>query len=334
MRYLMTGATCALVMAGQSALAGTAMDGYEWLSENTEVLREGVLWNDRFGDGKDRYKSGGITQSWVIPEGRIGDARWFEGHASAFELQVRGYVATPDNTSTGGQPGDRPFAQYVGIGGHLRTIGRPERIAPRTTQSLETRVGLEIGWQGDPLPIFELQDMFHGSGSVQVNQGNSIDGEFLANLEGRRTLRIHRDMQGADLQIAPFIQASAGMRETSIRAGADLIYGSDLDGWTWNADPAMGALIPGGSRPKSGAYWMVWLGADAGYVAADAFLDGGFRGNGPSVDREDLTARLRAGLLYGYDEFAVGYSFNWLSEEFSQQAEGQIIGAITVKYNF
>ena len=63
------------------------------------ICIEGAIWNDRFGDGRDRYKSGGLTQSWLIPERRLTDMQWFEGRASGVEIQARGFVATPDNTN-------------------------------------------------------------------------------------------------------------------------------------------------------------------------------------------------------------------------------------------
>lgn len=332
--HLLAAGVAALSLLPIRALSGTTEDGFRWMSENTQILREGVVWNDRFGDGKDRYKTGGLTQSWLVPERRISDGRWFEDHASALELQARGFVATPDNTEFGGAPGDRPFVQYAGVGAYLRTVSRPDRIGPITTQSFETRVGVEIGYQGDPLPFFELQEAIHGEDSLLISPNNSIDGEILANFEARRTARFHFSMRDADFEVAPYAQVSAGMRETSGRVGADMIYGSDLDGWTWNHEPAIGALIPGGSMPRDDAYWMVWAGGDVGYVAADAFLDGGFAGNGPSVDREDITSRFRAGVLLGFGDVAMAYSITFLSPEFSQQSQGQVIGAVSLKYNW
>lgn len=323
------------IPAATPAFAGsTAEDGFRWMSDNTEVLREGIIWNDRFGDGKDRYKTGGVTQSWLIPERRLSDERWLNNHASALELQLRGFVATPDNTQTGGAPGDRPFAQFAGIGGYLRTVERPRRVGPRMTQQLETRVGIEIGYQGEPLPFFELQEALHGGEDLRITPNNSIDGEVLVNLEGKRTLRMQLDFSDSDLELAPYLQVSAGMREVSFRAGGDLIYGSSLDGWTWNHDPAIGALIPGGSMSSGQSRWAVWIGADAGYVGADAILEGGFDGSGPRVEREDLTARFRSGILLGFGDMAVSYSITWLSPEFRAQTQGQVIGALSFKYDW
>ena len=79
---------------------------------------------------------------------------------------------------------------------------------------------------------------------------------------------------------------------------------------------------------------MGWVGADVGYVATDAFLDGGFDGNSASVDRNEVTARARIGVMGEYENFAVSYSVNWLSAEFDGQPEGQVIGALQIKYRF
>lgn len=317
----------------KGAEGSSVLDGYRWLSENDEILREGIIWNDRLGDGKDRYKSGGLTHGLVIPERRIGGAPWFDGHHSSLELQARGFVATPDNTSTIPAANDRPFVQYAGIGAYLRTIERPGAVGRRLTRSVENRLGMELGYQGDPLPFFELQDLLHAGGSTRP-ASMTLDGEALINFEARQTWRFHQQLRDTDLEIAPFLQASAGMRENSLRVGGDIIYGSSLEGRLWNNDLAVGAMIPGGSSPRPGPNWTVWLGGDVGYVASDAFLDGGFSGDGLSVPREEVTGRIRAGIMLEVDDIALGYSLTWLSEEFENQAHSQVIGALTIKYRF
>ena len=328
----------ALVAAAQiytgTAFAEWRDDGFRWRTESRDVMAEGAIWNDRIGDGKDRYKTGGMTQSWVFPETLFLDERLLPDRVSAFELQGRGFIATPDNTQAGGAANDRPFAQYVGVGAYHRSWGRPARFSDRTTGALETRAGVEIGWQGDPLPLFDIQDALHGDTQVSLSPGNTIDGEFLVNLELEGVYRHQTSTRFLDLDIAPFVRVSTGMRENSLRAGADVILGSSLSARTWNHEPAIGALLPGGSRRRPGPGWALWVGGDAGYVLTDAFLDGGFAANGPKVDREDMTYRLRAGLMFEFDPVAIVYSANWLSPEFSSQPEGQVIGAVSIKYRF
>lgn len=329
---LLVAAMAAGLGFGAVAEAGTARDGYRWLSANEEVLREGVIWNDAIGDGKDRYKSGGVTHGWVIPDVRFTQNPWYDDRVAAVELQLRGFVATPENTENPAA-GDRPFAEYAAAGLYLRTIGLPETVGPALTLSTEDRIGFELGALGGPVPFFEIQDFLH-NGSVNVTPATELDGQLLVNLEGRRTWRYHQQLNDTDLEIAPFIQASAGMRENSIRVGGDVIYGSSLEGRLWNMDMATGAMIPGGSAPRTGPNIMVWLGADVGYVASDALLDGGFFAEGPSVDHEPITGRVRAGIMYEMDEVALAYSLTWLSEEFEGQAHSQVIGALTLKLRF
>ena len=327
---------CAFVAIPAGAQGGDADETFLWLSETNSILTEGVLWNDTLGDGKDRYKSGGLTQSFIFPERVFSDERWFLGYAAAIEVQGRAFVATPDDTSQI-DPTDRPYAQYAGVGVHLRLTGSPERLTDNLTYSTEDRVGVEVGWQGEPLPLFDIQEAIHtrtGMGRLAQSPANVLGSELLINAEGRRTWRIHAEHAGHDFQYAPYVHASAGMRETSVRLGSDFIIGSSLEARTWNSDLAVGALIPGGSRPREGFHWLAWAGGDVGLIAADALLDGGFSAKGPAVDREIITARARAGVMVEWQNFAVSYSLTWLSPEFRGQPVGQVIGAVQVKVDF
>ncbi len=331
-----TGAALLALAGALSARAGEQAEGWEWLAENNEIETQGVFWNDRYGDGKDRWKTGGITQSYIFPERIFHRGRWLDGRASALEFNVRAEVMTPDDTSNAGaDPDDRPYAQYAGVGIHFRSIARPEPLGPDFTVQVEDRVGVEVGWQGEPLPLFDVRDSLHdmtGNGGGMANPANVIDGEVLANLEGRRTWRLHRPGEGRDVEIAPFVQGSLGMREVSLRAGADMFVGSALEGRTWGSDLATGAVIAGDSVRREGFHWTAFIGGDVGYVAWDAFLDGGFAADWPEVNRSELVYRARTGVLLEYGSVGVGFSLNWLSEEFETQPEGQLIGAIQLKY--
>ncbi len=327
-----------VVSPGRADETSTSMlAGWNWLASTNEIQTEGVFWNDRFGDGKDRWKTGGITQAYVFPEHIFSDENWITGRASALELNLRALVITPDNTAFRGvNPNDRPFAQYAAAGIYLRSIARPEPLTLLVGVQAEDRIGIEVGWQGDPLPLFEMQSALHdlaGTGGDAGNLTNIIGGELLVNLEARHTWRFHLDRApGPDLQFAPFLQTSLGIRENSLRAGGDIFVGSALEGRTWGSDLSTGAVMAGASVPREGFNWTVFFGGDLGFVASDAFLDGGFAVDGPSVPRRDIVGRARAGVLLEYDNVGIGFSLNWLGREFRGQSDGQVIGAIQLKY--
>lgn len=343
-------ALTALLLVSTTALAGDAVEGWRWQSEQTELNAEGIVWNDYLGDGQDRWKSGGVTQSFTFPE-RIFDTNpwtpWFKGRASGIEVQARAVVVSPDNTAVPAAPsdpdvaarptGDRPYAQYFGLGGYLRSDKRPRPVgANGTTLEVEDRLGAEIGWIGEPLFLFDVQDAVHdalGMAPTEASEGNSVGSGVLLNAEGRRTWRVHRCTGTTDVQVAPYVDVSAGMRQNDVRAGADLIWGRDLSVRSWNMDPATGAMIPGSTRSADGLDWAIYAGGDVGYVASDALLGGNGLG-GPSVDPEPLQVRLRAGAVAGTGRFQLHYGVAWLSPEFHGQDEGQLIGAISVKLPF
>jgi hypothetical protein len=318
------------------AHAQNMTEGWDWLATTDEIQTEGVFWNDRFGDGQDRWKTGGITQAYVFPEHIFSSEPWFEGRASALELNVRALLMTPDDTSFAGiNSDDRPFAQYAAAGIYLRSITRPEALTSTVAMQAEDRIGIEVGWQGDPLPLFDVQETLHGATGAGGNAGNMsniIGRELLVNLEARRSWRLHIDGSGRDLEFAPFIQTSLGMRENSLRAGGDFFIGSALEGRSWGSDLSTGAVMAGASMPRQGFNWTVFFGGDVGYVASDAFLDGGFAVDGPSVERRDVVGRARAGMLLEYDNVGLGFSLNWLGREFRGQSDGQMVGAIQLKY--
>ncbi len=315
---------------------GSQQDGWRWLEQTDEIETQGMFWNDRYGDGEDRWKTGGISQSYIFPERVFSDAGWLAGRASALELNLRAEVITPDDTSNNGvDPTDRPYAQYAAAGIYLRSIARPRSLTPDLGLQVEDRFGIEIGWQGDPLPFFEVRDGLHGmtgTGGGMGNPDDVIGGEVLANLEGRRTWRLHMAGAGRDVELAPFVQGSAGMREVSLRAGADLFVGSALEGRTWGSELATGAVMAGEAPRREGFHWTTFVGADVGFVAWDAFVDGGFAAEGRNLDREEIVGRVRTGVLLEYGRVGVGFSLNWLSPEFEAQPEGQLIGAIQLKY--
>lgn len=333
-------AALAVLALSTPAQAGEMNAGWEWLATTNEIQTEGVFWNDRFGDGEDRWKTGGITQAYVFPEHIFSNENWFDGRASALELNVRALLITPDDTSfTGIDSNDRPYAQYAAAGVFLRSIGRPEALTPNVAMQIEDRVGVEVGWQGDPLPLFDMQTSLHGATGTKGNAGNLsniIGSEMLVNLEARRTWRLHMssagDGFGNDLEFAPFVQTSLGMRENSFRAGGDFFVGSALEGRTWGSDLSTGAVMAGAASPRQGFNWTVFFGGDMGYVASDAFLDGGFTIDGPSVPRRDVVGRARVGVLLDYDNLGLGFSLNWLGKEFRGQSGGQMIGAFQLKY--
>jgi len=329
-------AFAAATPAHAGEFAGDMTAGWDWLATTDEIQTEGVFWNDRFGDGKDRWKTGGITQSYIFPEHIFSTGNWLEGRASALELNVRALLITPDDTSFAGvDSGDRPYAQYAGAGIYLRSITRPRALTPVVAMQAEDRIGVEVGWQGDPLPLFNVQSSLHsmaGTNGDAGNLSNIIGGELLVNLEARRTWRFHIDGPGRDLEFAPFVQTSLGMRENSLRAGGDFFIGSVLDGRTWGSDLSTGAVLAGASVPRRGYNWTVFFGGDLGYIASDAFLDGGFAADGPSVQRRDIVGRARVGLLLEYDNLGLGFSLNWLGQEFRGQSDGQVVGAIQLKY--
>lgn len=244
-------------------------------SSGTQVV--GLGWNDHLGDGGDRWKTGGASLSVIRP---------------GIEVNARALVVTP--------PG-RTATQYAGLGVYRRA---------------ETaRLGIEIGWQGDPLPLFEAREALHSLTGMNGHEpGDVLDSGPHINLEGRHAWPLRR----GDVELAPFVQASVGTREVSARVGGDVLVGV--------ARARTVELATGAPMLGAGDGLTLFVGGDVGHVAHDALLG--------DADPEEVVARARAGVFVGLGRIGIGFSLNWLSPEFEGQPEGQLIGAAQVAYRF
>ncbi|NIP75914.1 MAG: DUF2219 family protein, partial [Xanthomonadales bacterium] len=114
--------TAALLQSPASAGGFGAEDGWDWLASSREIRGATLVWNDGLGDGEDRWKTGGLSQSVILPESRLAGTPWIDGQASALEVTLRALLMTPDNTAAAvADADDRAFAQYAGMGLFLRS---------------------------------------------------------------------------------------------------------------------------------------------------------------------------------------------------------------------
>ena len=205
---------------------------------------------------------------------------------------------------------------------------------------LDIAYGPELLVHGEQTGLFALQRAIHeftGGGYDIRTSGdpvleNGISGRIEAALARRIPL-------GARVRLSPFAEASLGY-ETFLRAGADLavsLLGSPrhLDGILLR-DTVSGhpSFVGAGSRRAvgaraSGASLGLTLGADLAHVSSSIFLPR----SGP-VTLDPTRLRARGALVARFGRVHVHAGFAWLSPEFREQPEGQIINTFGIGIDF
>ncbi len=131
---------------------------------------------------------------------------------------------------------------------------------------------------------------------------------------------------GDALRLRPFVEGRWGA-ETLIRAGADLVIGQVGQGELLVRDPVSGQRYRAIQNDWQG-YALV-LGADIAHVSDSVFLPGG-----AGYEINDTRERVRAGLHWQGEKSSAFYGVTWLSEEFSGQDRGQVVGSLRLDFEF
>ncbi|WP_299294547.1 lipid A-modifier LpxR family protein [uncultured Tateyamaria sp.] len=274
-----------------------------------------LITNDFFGDGEDRWRTGGFQSSRVWGPTWAGQAP--EGFGQLLELRLGAEILAPDDIRTPA-PGDRPYAGALSIGLHTHfQRGRTE-----------FSVGGDLVFLGPQTRLDEFQDAFHDtfnivrpSDAVRSSQiGNAINPTVVVEMGQTYAL-------SDSTVVRPFLEGRAG-NETLVRAGVDLTFGALGQGELLIRDSVTGHRYRAIEGDWSGYSFV--LGADIAAVSDSEFLPAD-RG----VIAEDSRERVRAGIMWQSEAGISGfYGLTYLGEEFEGQSEGQIVGSVRFKVAF
>jgi hypothetical protein len=271
-----------------------------------------VFTNDTIADRQDRWRSGGYGVSLFRGETWDGSlpSRPFE----VMEYRFRGEVMAPDNLNNP-DPADRLYAGTWWLGAHTHF----------DWQGFEVTAGADIAVTGEQTGIRRLQSSIHdllsmpsmNIGGHQVENGVYLHG----------TVELARSLSWDGGEFRPFLEVQAGA-ETLARAGFDLTIGDLGRGGLRTRDPVTGQRIDG-ILGLGGGGWSFLLGADIATVRQSVFLpeDRGY-------EVEDRRHRVRAGVNYGFGASNIFYGVTYLSEEFVGQPEGQMVGSLSLGFEF
>ncbi len=274
-----------------------------------------LITNDFFGDGEDRWRTGGIQSSRVWGPEWTGVAP--ERFGQLIELRLGAEILAPDDIRNV-VPTDRRYAGALSVGLHTHFQRGQTEFA----------VGGDVVFVGPQTKLDEFQDAFHDvfnisrpSDAIRAAQiGNAINptavfevGQTFA-LNERAVLR-------------PFVEGRAG-NETLLRAGFDVTIGELGRGELLVRDSVTGHRYRTVQADWSGFSFV--FGADLAAVSDSEFLP-----EGGTVQLSDSRERLRAGVTWRSETGITGfYGLTYLGEEFDGQTEGQVVGSVRLRVAF
>lgn len=272
-----------------------------------------MFTNDALGDQKDRWRTGGYQvsrirgYSWdgVLPT-TPGDI--LEFRASAQIVAPRDLVSPPDD--------DRRYAAQLSFGLHTQFDWHGNDVS----------VGGDMVFIGPQTGISNFQKWVHRM--VGMDEPKVIDDQIGNGIYPTLDAELGRKFAlGGRAEIRPFVEAQAGV-ESFVRVGGDLVIGTlgrdDLmvrDGVTGQRYRAVE-----GTRDQGVS---LIVGGDIARVFDSALLPS----DGIATLTEDRS-RLRAGVHWQGEKASLFYGVTYLSKEFDQQPEGQLVGGLNLNLKF
>ena len=299
------------VLAAMPVLAGSIATA----DERVTLGWGRIFTNDQIGDGKDRWRTGSYTVSRVRGPSWQGHA----GHGFGDILELRGHagVIAPSNLTTPAA-NDRRYAGVLSFG--LNThFG---------WQGAEVDLGAELALTGPRSGIGSFQKWFHNQAGMVPPSAAVLDAQIGNRLHPGLNAEIGRTYGLGDaLRLRPFAEARLGL-ESLVRVGGDITIGRFGQGGLLLRDVTTGQRYRGieGTRTEG---FSLTLGGDLAHVFHSALLP-----SGGTVTAEKDRYRLRAGLQGQGKRASAFYGVSYLSREFVQQPEGQLVGALSLNLRF
>ncbi|MDA3859582.1 MAG: DUF2219 family protein [Roseovarius sp.] len=285
------------------------------LAEGRERIGYGLIFtNDVIGDTKDRWRTGSVASSRVWADGWNGAAP--AGVGDLLEFRFNGEVIAPEDLSRPAVQ-DRPFVGALSFG--LHTHFKPAWI--------EYSAGADLIVTGSQTGLDDFQDFIHDivgerniSGRVRRNQ---VDNAF----RPAGVFEAGREFSYGMARIRPFAEARVGV-EDLVRAGADITIGMLTRNELMIREPVTGQRYRAVRADRPGLAFV--LGGDIAYVDNSDYLPAR---SGITITED--RARLRGGAHWeGRRGGSLFYGVTWLSEEFDQQSEGQVVGSVQFRLRF
>lgn len=297
-----------------TVLLGIASVAAPALAEDRVTLGWGRLFsNDAAGDGQDRWHTGAYTVS------RVRGISWSDAlparAGDILEFRLRAEIIAPANLITPA-PGDRRYVGALSFGMHTHFAWRGNELS----------LGGDLVFTGPQTGIGGFQKWAHNVlGLAEPNVlANQLPNAVYPTLVGEIG---HTYDLGGTARLRPFGEVRLGS-ETLLRLGGDLVFGRFGGNDLMLRDPTTGQRYRAveGSRAQG---FSLTLGADIAQVFSSAFLPKG----GIAV-LSGHRSRARAGVHWQGERASGFYGVTYLSPEFDQQAEAQVLGSLSINIRF
>ncbi len=265
----------------------------------------GFFANDSFWDGKDRWRTGSYQRSIFLDYEK-------------YEFRLRMEFVAPQSLTTPDKKHDRPYAAIFSLG-----LFDHQRVGQH-----HFAYGIGVDAINKSKFAENYQKWWHSwSGFEDLNIADfRVPSQFapLAEASWQYEAKLPHGYA------IPFVEIGTGPRDYA-RAGLDLIL-TDRELHFLSRDATTGNLLFDTLNPKRYNQWNfdMILGADYSYVAKDIYIENDVSNVKSLKDRYRLRLALR-GQVEGLT-FLVGPTY--LSPEFDEQSEGQILQTFSLELNF
>lgn len=279
-----------------------------------ETLGTGRLFNnDAIVDGQDRWRTGSYVASRVRGPAWTGTLP--EGFGSILEYRFRGDLIAPENL-VAPAPGDRRYAGVLSFGVHTHF----------TRGGADLSLGFDLVATGPQTRLDQVHKGAHDLVGIAPPSPTTLANQIGNGLYPTVTAEAAWPVALGQARFRPFVQAQAGI-ETLVRVGGDFLLGGYGTDALLLRDVTTGQLYPGVRGSERGLSMV--LGGDAAWVGDSVFLP-----SGGAATLSETRTRLRAGVQWQSERTSVFYGVTWLSPEFDQQAEGQLVGSVRIGLRF
>lgn len=297
----------ASVIAGVASLPGRAA------AEDRVTLGWGrFFYNDTLGDGHDRWQTGGYSVAMVRGYAFDGTLPDRPGELLAFRL--RASIAAPADLQSPALD-DRRYAGTLALGVSTQFQWHGNEVA----------LGADLVATGPQTGLGSFQTTVHDW--LGMDAPAVLDDQIGNGLHPTLTAELGRPLTLGAAHARPFVELQAGA-ETLVRLGADLTFGGFGTGDLMLRDPVTGQRYRGVAGDRVAGMSLV-MGGDAAHVFNSVYLPD----DGAATLRPDRY-RLRAGLQWQGERNAVFYGVSYLSPEFEEQDEGQLVGGLSLNLKF